>query len=135
MEPIVKRLQLCGHGMKVRNKFVINVYMDDFRKVPQGFALARTTEECLMLLRECEVGVLSLDHDMGPVDVTGSEVARVIALEGLYPQEVYLHTSSLCGRKEMYESLSAAKPEDVLLHNGPMSTEKLQKIAAGDVKK
>lgn len=111
---------------------MINVYMDDFRKVPQGFTLARTTEECLVLLRDCEVDVLSLDHDMGPVDVTGSEVARVIVLEGLYPREIFLHTSSLWGRKEMYEMLYAAKPEGMVLHNGPMSTEKLEEMAAGE---
>lgn len=112
---------------------MINVYMDDFRKVPQGFILARTTEECLLLLREYEVDVLSLDHDMGPVDDTGSEVARLIVLEGLFPREVYLHTSSLWGRKEMYETLYAAKPEGMQLHNGPMSQDKLLAIAsAGD---
>ena len=111
---------------------MINVYMDDFRKVPQGFTLARTTEECLMLLRECEVDVLSLDHDMGPVDDTGSEVTRLIVLEGLFPREVFLHTSSLWGRKEMFEMLYAAKPEGMLLHNGAMSQAKLQAIATGE---
>jgi len=111
---------------------VINVYMDDFRKVPQGFTLARTTEECLMLLRDCEVNVLSLDHDMGPVDDNGSEVARLIVMEGLFPREIFLHTSSLWGRNEMYETLYAAKPEGMLLHNGPMSQDRLQAIASGE---
>jgi hypothetical protein len=110
---------------------MIHVYMDDYRKVPKGFTLARTTEECLLLLRECEVGVLSLDYDMGPVDDTGGEVARRIVLEGLFPREIYLHTSSPWGRREMYEMLYAAKPEGLLLHNGPMSPEKLQEMAAG----
>ncbi|WP_410510979.1 cell division protein FtsJ [Paenibacillus sp. BR2-3] len=111
---------------------MINVYMDDFRAVPQGFTLARTTEECLMLLRDCEVGVLSLDYDMGPVDDTGGEVASRIVMEGLFPREIYLHTSSPWGRREMYEMLYAAKPEGVLLHNGPMSPERLRELAAGD---
>ena len=111
---------------------MINVYMDDFRRVPLGFTLARTTEECLILLRDCEVDVLSLDHDMGPVDDNGSEVARLIVQEGLFPREIYLHTSSLWGRKEMYEMLYAAKPEGTLLHNGPMPQDKLEAIAAGD---
>ncbi|WP_379126902.1 cyclic-phosphate processing receiver domain-containing protein [Paenibacillus sp. sgz500958] len=110
---------------------MINVYMDDFRRVPPGFTLARTTDECLMLLRECEVGILSLDHDMGPVDVTGSEVAKIMVLEGLFPREIFLHTSSLWGRKEMYAMLYAAKPDGTILHNGPMSTEKLREAASG----
>lgn len=106
----------------------INVYMDDYRKFPQGFTLARTTEECLLLLRECKVGILSLDYDMGPGDYTGCEVAKRIVLEGLYPREIYLHTSSFWGRKEMYEILYAAKPEGTLLYNGPLSSDRLHEI-------
>jgi hypothetical protein len=114
---------------------VINVYMDDFRTLPPGFTLARTTEECLLLLRDCEVGILSLDYDMGPVDYTGGEVARRIVLEGLFPREIYLHTSSLWGRKEMYETLYAASAEGTLLYNGPLSPDRLREIAAGDENK
>lgn len=98
---------------------MIHIYMDDLRKVPKGFALARTTEECLLMLRECEVDILSLDYDMGPDDYSGGEVARRIVLEGLYPREIYLHTSSLWGRREMFEILYTAKPEGMLLVNGP----------------
>jgi hypothetical protein len=109
--------------------------MDDLRKVPKGFALARSTEECLLMLRECEVDVLSLDYDMGPGDYSGGEVARRIVLEGLFPREIYLHTSSLWGRKEMYEILYAAKPEGMLLVNGPLSSDKLHDIAEETVLK
>jgi hypothetical protein len=108
---------------------VIHLYMDDFRRMPEGFSLARTTEECLLMLRECEVDILSLDYDMGSEDYTGGEIARRIVLEELYPREIYLHTSSLWGRKEMYEILYAAKPEGMLLHNGPLSPDKLYEIA------
>ncbi|MNP52900.1 hypothetical protein D3C76_1473240 [compost metagenome] len=108
---------------------MIHIYMDDLRKGPLGFALARTTEECLLMLRECEVGILSLDYDMGPDDYSGGEVARRIVLEGLYPREIYLHTSSVLGRKEMYEILYAAKPEGMILFNGPLSSDKLYDIA------
>ncbi|WP_342435735.1 cyclic-phosphate processing receiver domain-containing protein [Paenibacillus sp. FSL L8-0436] len=110
---------------------MINIYMDDLRKLPTGFTLARTTEECLLLLRECEVGILSLDYDMGPEDYNGAEVARRIVLEGLHPREIYLHTSSAAGRKEMYELLYAARPEGSVLHYGPVTAEKLMEIAAG----
>ncbi|MEK4295932.1 MULTISPECIES: cyclic-phosphate processing receiver domain-containing protein [Paenibacillus] len=108
---------------------MIHIYMDDLRKVPKGFALARSTEECLLMLRECEVDILSLDYDMGPGDYSGGEVARRIVLEGLFPREIYLHTSSLWGRKEMYEILYTAKPEGMLLVNGPLSSDKLRDIA------
>ncbi|MDT3424679.1 hypothetical protein J2Z22_000191 [Paenibacillus forsythiae] len=109
---------------------MINVYMDDYRRAPQEFALARTTEECLLLLRECEVGVLSLDYDMGPADDNGGFVAKAIVLEGLFPREIYLHTSSSQGRKEMFELLYPALPEETALHNGPMPAKKLREIAS-----
>ncbi|KAA9006515.1 cell division protein FtsJ [Paenibacillus spiritus] len=99
---------------------MINIFMDDYRRPPAGFALARTTEECLLMLRECEVGILSLDYDMGPSDRTGGDVARSLVLEGLYPKRIYLHTSSLAGRKEMFETLYPNIPEGTLLHNGPL---------------
>ena len=108
---------------------MINVYMDDMRRRPPGFVLARTTGECLLMLRESPVNILSLDYDMGPEDVSGSEVAKRIVLEGLFPREIYLHTSSLQGRKEMYETLYCALLETTLLHNGPLGFDRLEEIA------
>ncbi|SET32775.1 cyclic-phosphate processing receiver domain-containing protein [Paenibacillus sp. NFR01] len=108
---------------------MIHVYMDDLRKRPPGFTLARTTEECLLLLRECEIGVLSLDYDMGPEDVSGGEVARKMVLEGLYPREIYLHTSSALGRKAMYETLYPAVPLETSLYSGPPDARRLKEIA------
>lgn len=110
---------------------MINIFMDDCRKLPQGFTLARTTEECLLLLRECEVNILSLDYDMGPDDYSGDEVARRIVLEGLFPRKIYLHTSSNWGRRVMYELLYAAIPDGTALYNGPASDEVLAGIAVG----
>ncbi|QSF42625.1 cyclic-phosphate processing receiver domain-containing protein [Paenibacillus tianjinensis] len=110
---------------------MINIFMDDCRKLPRGFTLARTTEECLLLLRECEVNILSLDYDMGPDDYSGDEVCRRMVLEGLFPRQIYLHTSSSWGRKEMYELLYTARPVGTELYNGPISVEVLAGIAAG----
>lgn len=109
----------------------MNIYMDDMRRLPPGFALARTTEECLLMLRSGPVAILSLDYDMGPEDSSGAEVARRIVVEGLFPREIYLHTSSLQGRKEMYETLYQSVPVGTQLHNGPLGFERLQEIAAG----
>lgn len=111
---------------------MINIYMDDCRKRPPGFTLARTTEECLLLLRECEVDILSLDYDMGPGDDNGGEVAKRIVLEELFPREIYLHTSSALGLKEMFEILYPAKPEGTILYHGPLSSERLQELADRD---
>jgi len=108
---------------------VIHVYMDDFRRCPKGFTLVRSVDECIELLRLTEVDILSLDHDMGVDEKTGTEVAVAIAQEGLYPREIYLHTSSSCGKKSMYEILYQNKPEHVVLHNGPIPFERLDDIA------
>ncbi len=109
---------------------MINIFMDDCRRRPEGFTLARTTDECLLLLRECEVNILSLDYDMGPYDYNGDEVAGRIVLEQLYPREIYLHTSSPQGRRAMYEMLYAAVPRETVLYNRPLSHEQLAEIAA-----
>ncbi|RUT48130.1 cell division protein FtsJ [Paenibacillus anaericanus] len=108
---------------------MIHVYMDDVRRCPKGFTLVRSVDECIELLRVMEVDILSLDHDMGPGEKTGTEVATAIAQEGLYAREIYLHTSSIYGMKAMYEILYQNKPEHVVLHNGPIPFERLDEIA------
>ncbi|ANS74636.1 cell division protein FtsJ [Paenibacillus yonginensis] len=108
---------------------MIHLYMDDLRRCPTGFVLARTGQECLQLLREMEVDILSLDYDMGPEEMTGAEVVAAMVNEGLYANEIYLHTSSLYGRNSMYEMLYANKPEHVILHSCPVPFERLDEIA------
>ncbi|WP_151736300.1 cyclic-phosphate processing receiver domain-containing protein [Paenibacillus tengchongensis] len=108
---------------------MINVFMDDLRKAPPGFALARSVEECLLMLRECEIAVLSLDYDMGPGSLSGTEVAARMVLEHLFPREIALHTSSSRGRREMYEILYPAIPRETKLHHGPLSVERLRQLA------
>ncbi|GJM81736.1 hypothetical protein HMSSN139_42320 [Paenibacillus sp. HMSSN-139] len=107
---------------------MIHVYMDDFRRCPQGFTLARTVEECLELLRLTEVDILSLDYDMGPDEPTGTEMRPPWFGKG-FPREIYLHTSSITGKKSMYEILYQGLPEQVQLHNGPIPFERLEEIA------
>ncbi len=109
---------------------VIHLYLDDYRRCPKGFALARSGEECLMMLRESEVDILSLDYELGfDSEMCGRDVVTGIIREGLYPREVYLHTSSLAGKQEMYQLFYEHKPVDMILHNGPMSDALLHKIA------
>ncbi len=108
---------------------MIHLYLDDYRPCPTGFALARDGEECLMMLRECEVDILSLDHELGWGQMDGTDVVKAMIHEGLYAREIYLHTSSMSGKKSMYELLYQAKPEHVILHNGPIPTARLEQIA------
>ncbi|WP_331281326.1 cyclic-phosphate processing receiver domain-containing protein [Paenibacillus sp. UNC451MF] len=107
----------------------MNVFLDDQRACPEGFVLARSSEECGLLLQECEIDVLSLDYDLGWDQPTGMDVVRLMISTHRYPREIYLHSSSFVGRKNMYELLYQSKPESVKLANGPIPYEKLLHIA------
>ncbi|WP_433946587.1 cyclic-phosphate processing receiver domain-containing protein [Paenibacillus sp. SN-8-1] len=114
---------------------MIHLYMDDMRRCPAGFTLVRSGQECLEVLRTTQVDILSLDYDMGPDGMTGGEVAAVMASEGLFAREIYLHTSSLHGKMSMYETLYTCKPDHVILHNGPIPFDRLDEIAHQVAKK
>ncbi|MDF2938039.1 MAG: hypothetical protein K0Q90_3412 [Paenibacillaceae bacterium] len=108
---------------------MIHVYMDDVRPRPQGFTLARTAEECLMMLELEEVGLLSLDHDMGFDQPNGLEVAKEIVRRVLFPREVYLHSSSMVARSQMFQALYPYRPEGTRIYTGPVPEEILRRIA------
>lgn len=108
---------------------MIHLYLDDVRPCPKGFVPARSAEECVLLLLECEVDVLSLDYDLGWGQPNGMQVVRRILESGRFPRRIYLHTSSDGGRLNMYQALYAGRPENVLVVNGPMPPELLNEIA------
>nr|WP_072327786.1 MULTISPECIES: cyclic-phosphate processing receiver domain-containing protein [unclassified Paenibacillus] len=107
----------------------MDVYLDDARPCPPGFVLARNVEECLLLLRDYDIGILSLDYDLGWHEPTGMDVVRGIIASGQYPEQIYLHTSSDIGRRQMYEALYQSKPAHVSLTAGPVPYELLVEIA------
>ncbi|MFC5988378.1 cyclic-phosphate processing receiver domain-containing protein [Marinicrinis lubricantis] len=108
---------------------MIHVYLDDFRPCPKGFVLAKNVEECLTLLKECEVDILSLDHDLGWGEPTGTELVRAMVARGLYGQRIYLHTSSQEGCRRMYEMLYQGKPDTVQLYPHAMPAVLIGEIA------
>lgn len=108
---------------------IINVYLDDRRACPDGFVLARNADECILLMQDCEISILSLDYDLGWDQPTGMDVVRFIVASRRYPKEIYLHSSSIGGRRSMYELLYQSKPEDVKLSNGAIPYAKLNTIA------
>ncbi|WP_342779062.1 cyclic-phosphate processing receiver domain-containing protein [Paenibacillus hemerocallicola] len=113
---------------------MIDLYMDDARPCPKGFVLAKDAAECVELLKECDVRVLSLDYDLGWNMPTGMEVVRYIVAERRFPSVIYLHTSSAAGRLQMYQTLYANKPGHVRLYNYPMPDDVLRQIADGKFK-
>ncbi|SFL83890.1 hypothetical protein SAMN03159341_110182 [Paenibacillus sp. 1_12] len=108
---------------------IIHVFLDDVRLCPVGFVAAHNADECILLLQECEVGVLSLDFDLGWGQPTGLQVASFLASSKRFPSEIYLHTSSWSGKEAMYQLLYQSKPDNVKLVNGPMPHDTLQTIA------
>lgn len=99
---------------------MINVFLDDSRPCPEGFVHAKSAQECILLLKECKVRILSLDFHLGWDGGTGLDVARFIAAQGTYPEEIYLHSSDAVGRMRMYETLMQNKPEQVKIYNHPI---------------
>jgi hypothetical protein len=109
---------------------MINIYMDDCRDCPNGFLLARTTQECLDLMNEHKgnVSILSLDHDMSDNDNDGYWCVKEIVDRGLYSESIYFHTANPVGRSNMYHYFKNAiehniLPKNIKLYNGPISWE------------
>ena len=92
----------------------MNLYLDDLRDCPEGFALARNIEECISLLKTNHVHILSLDHDLG-MDAggnllpTGYDLVKWICEfheeYQLSIERVHLHTDNNVGRDNMYHTL------------------------------
>lgn len=108
---------------------MIHVYLDDLRPCPRGFVLARSMAECLTLLADCEVHILSLDHDLGWDEPTGYDLVREMVRRGLFAREIFLHTANPIGRMNMFQLLYRYKPKDVQVYNYSISDERLRAIA------
>jgi hypothetical protein len=111
---------------------MINVYLDDIRPCPQGFVVARTAEDCLLLLAESEVNLLSLDFELGMGQPNGLAVVQGIIARGKFPKEIFVHSSSMLGRAQMVSALRAYNPPGVIIHDGPIALSILDAIAAGN---
>ncbi|MBB6669174.1 cyclic-phosphate processing receiver domain-containing protein [Cohnella nanjingensis] len=111
---------------------MINVYLDDVRPCPKGFVAARSAEECLLLLAEYEVNVLSLDFELGIGLPNGLAVVHGMIAAATYPASVYVHSSSMMGRAQMVHALRQAQPPGVDIHDGPMPADVLEAAARAD---
>jgi hypothetical protein len=108
---------------------VINVYLDDLRPCPKGFILAKNAEECIKLLQEYKVDVMSMDHDLGWDEMNGTDLAHELCRLNLYANEIYLHSSSMVGRMNMYKCFVEHKPDFVKVSMNPPSDEIYKRIA------
>lgn len=99
-------------------KLELNLYLDDWRQQPTGFILAKTYEECILLIQEFDINVLSLDYHLGGLE-TGYDVARFIVDSGRWPNQIFFHTSDRAAQQRMYDLLSQHAPPKTLVSNGP----------------
>ena len=84
----------------------------------------------MKLMENYSVAVLSLDHDLGWDSMNGSDLAQELVARGLYADEIFLHSSSMAGRANMYSIFLQKKPEHVKVSMQPISTERLKEIEA-----
>lgn len=91
----------------------INLYVDDIRKCPDGFVVARNYDEAIELLNNNTINILSLDHDLGideqGVEKNGYDIVKYICEHGISPKKIYIHTDNVVGRYNMYHTLIGAR--------------------------
>lgn len=105
---------------------LINLYVDDLRKCPDDFIIARNYDEAVEVLNNYKVNILSLDHDLG-LDEDRSEknsydIVKYMCENGISPKKIYIHTDNVVGRNNMYHTLIGARKkgfieEDVEIYN------------------
>lgn len=97
----------------------MKIFLDDERKIPNGWLGVKTPEQCISWLEKCAkenvvVKKLSLDHDLGLIDPntlqerTGYDV--LVWLENnlwAMPEEVIIHTANPVARRRMNLVLEA----------------------------
>lgn len=91
----------------------INLYVDDIRRCPNGFVVAMNYGEAIELLKNNEINILSLDHDLGidnnGVEKNGYDIVKYICEYGISPKKIYIHTDNVVGRDNMYYTLIGAR--------------------------
>jgi Cyclic-phosphate processing Receiver domain len=110
----------------------MNLYVDDVRKCPPDFELARTNTKAIRLLSTQEIEVLSVDHDIAVcqidqrpfrAEILEETFCPVIYYVALMPRErrpkkIILHSSNHWGRRAMFQILTesgAYLPEEITI--------------------
>jgi hypothetical protein len=108
----------------------IKVYVDDLRKCPEGWTLARTNTDAIRLLHNQEVEEISIDHDIcfynrsihfiKEVAETFKPIAYYLSVmpKEKRPQKVYLHSANPVGAHEMKRILEDAGIESEIRLSG-----------------
>lgn len=112
----------------------LNIYLDDLRDCPPNFTLVKNIDELKSLITSQDIAILSLDHDLG-TDATGQllqtgyDFVKWFCEEGLFVEQIYLHTDNIVGKENMYATLKAAQKRgfispDIQIYGHPFTPNK-----------
>lgn len=96
----------------------INIFLDDLRKPYNGFTLAKNYEECIELLNNYKVDIISLDHDLGE-GKSGYDIAKYMVENNIYPKEIYIHSANPVGVQNIFQLLSHYAPQGIKIRITP----------------
>lgn len=86
----------------------MKIWVDDLRPVPSGYVGAKSVNETIKLIQECEasgieIELLDLDHDLGDFASDGGDAIKILDFlaerETFYP--ITIHTANPVGRANM----------------------------------
>ena len=92
----------------------IYVFLDDYRKAPDGYILVTTIDQCLTLLRNTEVEHLSLDHDLISRTRNGFMLVQIMVKERLFANRITVHSANAVGGKAMYNLFKQAQRDHIM---------------------
>ena len=89
----------------------ISVFLDDYRKAPDGHVLVETIDECIHLLQTFEIDHLSLDHDLVSTSRNGLMLVHIMVQRQLFADRITVHSANSAGGKAMYHYLKQAQQD------------------------
>jgi hypothetical protein len=106
----------------------ISVFMDDYRKPPEGYVYVENIDECIDLLRKYSIQHLSLDHDLLNKTRNGLMLVEMMVDEKLFANRITIHSANSVGGKNMYNCLKQAQkdlimPQSIIVSLRPLPLE------------
>lgn len=90
----------------------MKLYLDDLRQPPEGYVLARSSDEAIALVRELGwPQFMSLDHDLGGDDTTMRFLRMLVnEWDGVSsPPDYQVHSANPVGRENIISFLESWK--------------------------
>lgn len=103
----------------------ISVFLDDYRKAPDGYRWVETIDQCLDLLKNFEIAHLSLDHDLLNKNRNGLMLVKMMVQKRLFANRITIHSANAVGGKAMYNYLKQAQfdsnmPQSIIVNLRPL---------------